>query len=103
MLSLVTQVTTDLFADDEIYTTGPLAKYVSSSFSSTATSIHYKSSDVLLLLIGLHLAANVFYLAVVKVNTITPMVSGYVKGRAVDSAGNEVVESIKKSHRHINL
>jgi len=101
MLCLIVQVTTGLFADDEIYTTGPLAKHVSSSFSSTATSIHYKSSDVLLFVIGLHTLANVFYLIFVKVNLIKPMLSGYVKGREVMSGDNNpsklVVESIVKA------
>jgi len=97
MLCLATQVTTGLFADDEIFTTGPLAKYVSSSFSETATSIHHSSSEVLLFVIALHLLANVFYLIIVKVNLIIPMVSGYVKGRTVRSGDNEVVESIVKA------
>ena len=76
LLCLSIQVGTGLYADDEIYTTGPLAGTVSSSISAEATRIHYLNSDILLALIAMHLVANLFYLLILKINLIAPMITG---------------------------
>lgn len=76
LLGLTIQVATGLFADDEIYVTGPLAGMVSSDASAWATQLHYQNSDILLGLILLHLLANAFYFFVLKINLIKPMISG---------------------------
>ena len=73
------QVGTGLFADDEIYTTGPLAKFVNSDLRSFATKIHSQNFDILVALIVLHLAAVMFYLVIRKNNLITPMITGFKK------------------------
>ena len=84
LLALATQVSTGLFADDEIYVTGPLAGTVSSDASSWATSIHYQNSDILLGLILLHLLANTFYYFILEINLVKPMIDGKKEVSSVD-------------------
>jgi cytochrome b len=77
MLAAVTvQATTGLFANDEIFTEGPLASRVSGDTSSLLTTIHRYNVYVLLALIGLHLAAILFYLLVKRENLIGAMFTG---------------------------
>ena len=73
---LAVQVATGLVADDEIATQGPLNRFVSSDKGLAATSWHRDYGQwIMLALIGLHLAAIVFYL-VRKTNLVLPMVIG---------------------------
>ena len=59
---LALQVATGLVADDEIATTGPLNKFVANTTASAATGWHQgRGQWILLALVGLHLAAIVFY------------------------------------------
>jgi cytochrome b len=84
LLSIAVQASTGLFANDEIMTEGPLASRVSADTSSFLTTVHRYNFYVLLTLIGLHLAAIVFYLAVKRENLIGAMFTGrkYVEGQA---------------------
>lgn len=76
---LCVQAGTGLFANDDILTEGPLAKTVSGATSSTLTGIHHLASNVLYVLIGLHLAAIVFY-ALKGERLVPAMVTGRKKG-----------------------
>ncbi len=76
LVSLVVQVTSGLFADDEIMTTGPLWKYVSNDVAATFTAIHEANALLLLTLICIHMGAILFYLVRKKENLIVPMFSG---------------------------
>lgn len=76
LLSLFVQAATGLFANDEIATEGPLAGYVASTVSDLLTTVHRYNFNVLLGLIGLHLAAVVFHLLVKRENLISAMVTG---------------------------
>ncbi len=58
---LAVQVGTGLFANDDVFTEGPLAKLVDKSTSDLMTYYHGLASNVLYALIGLHLAAVAFY------------------------------------------
>ena len=58
---LAAQVGTGLFANDDIFTEGPLAKLVDKSTSDMLTYYHGLLSNALYALIGLHLAAIAFY------------------------------------------
>ena len=59
---LVVQVATGLVADDEIATTGPLNKYVSSATSAIATGWHKNWGQwIILALAALHISAIAFY------------------------------------------
>ncbi|QNM83752.1 cytochrome b/b6 domain-containing protein [Sphingomonas sabuli] len=77
LLALIVQVVTGLFnVDEDGLIEGPLAKYVSLSTADWLHDVHEASFNVLLVLIGLHIAAIVFYLLVKKLNLVTPMISG---------------------------
>lgn len=71
------QACTGLFANnDDIGYTGFLYALISSDTSQLLTRLHHKIFDLLLVLIGLHLAAIAFYVHFKKDNILTPMVTG---------------------------
>jgi cytochrome b len=71
------QVATGLFSNDDITFFGPLYELVSKDVSNRLTGLHKLSSNLLLVLIGLHLAAIAFYTRVKKENLVQPMVRGW--------------------------
>lgn len=74
---LLAQVGSGLVADDEIASVGPLNRFVSSAVAGQATSWHADyGSNALLALIGLHIAAVVFYLVRKDTNLVGPMIDG---------------------------
>ena len=74
---LLAQVSTGLFADDEIAFTGPLNRFVKTSTGLAATWYHKAVGQWLLLaLVVLHIAAVVFYLAKKRENLVRPMLVG---------------------------
>jgi len=73
---LLVQAGTGLFANDDIFTEGPLAGKVSKSTSDWLTEIHELNSTLLLILIGVHVSAVLFYLLVKRENLIRPMFTG---------------------------
>lgn len=73
---LLFQGTTGLFANDEILSTGPLYGYVADETSDRLTGLHKKNFDLLLVLLGLHLAAVLFYLLWKRVDLVRPMFTG---------------------------
>lgn len=77
LLLLLIQAGVGLFANDDIFIEGPLYPWVSKATSDFLTKIHKLNSDVLLIAIGLHIAAALFYLLVKRENLIWPMVTGY--------------------------
>jgi len=75
MLSI--QVATGLVADDEIATTGPLNRYVSSGLALSATAWHKGPGIVLILtLVVLHIAAIVYYTRRKGHVLVRPMIGG---------------------------
>jgi cytochrome b len=78
LLALVSlQVGLGLFAtNDDTGYAGPFYALVSSSFGSFATKFHHKIFDVLAILIGLHVAAIVFYGHFKKDKLLKPMITG---------------------------
>lgn len=76
------QVGSGLFANDDIAFEGPLAHWISKSTSDVLTALHHRSQWVLLALIGLHVAAVLFYLARHRNDLITPMLTGDKRGLA---------------------
>lgn len=66
-----------LFASDEDgLMPGPLSGLVSDERSEAATELHEALFDWLLILIGLHVAAILFYLVVKRENLVGPMFTG---------------------------
>lgn len=76
LASLLVQAGTGLYANDDIFTEGPLAKTVSKATSDTLTWVHNVNSKVLFVLIAVHLLAVFGYLIVKHDNLIRPMITG---------------------------
>lgn len=73
---LLVQVGTGLVSDDEIATTGPLNRYVSSATGIAATAWHKGYGQWIVLgLVGLHVVAIIVYRLRGK-NLLTPMITG---------------------------
>ena len=74
---LAVQLATGLVADDEIANQGPLYRFVSGDTALLATSWHKTWGQWLLLgLVGLHIAAILFYLLKKHTNLVAPMLHG---------------------------
>ncbi len=76
LLLLAVQAGTGLFANDDIFTEGPLASLVSKGTSDSLTGLHHLIFNGLLAIIILHVGAVFFYLLVKRENLIRPMVTG---------------------------
>jgi cytochrome b len=77
MLTLVLGVAvTGLFANDELFNTGPLYGYLSDEASDRATTWHSRLMDGLWVLMALHVIAVLAWLIVGKSNLIGPMMTG---------------------------
>jgi cytochrome b len=74
---LAVQVATGLVADDEIATTGPLNRYVSSAFALSMTAWHKGPGIALIFaLVVLHIGAIVFYTRRKGHVLVRPMIGG---------------------------
>lgn len=76
LLLMLTLVSSGLCSSDSISVEGPLAKYLSESQISLATTLHHGLEWPLYVLIGLHIGAVFFYLMVKRDNLIKPMLTG---------------------------
>ena len=76
LAALLLQVSTGLFANDDIATQGPLYGWVSKATSDWLTEIHLFNKGVILFLITLHLSAVLFYLLIKHDNLIVSMITG---------------------------
>ncbi|MDO9237261.1 MAG: cytochrome b/b6 domain-containing protein [Aquabacterium sp.] len=74
---LAVQASSGLFSSDDIAFTGPLTGLVNEDLSLKLTSWHHQLANVLFILLGLHVAAIVFYGAVKKDKLLKPMVTGW--------------------------
>jgi cytochrome b len=73
---LLLQAGTGLFANDEIMSTGPFYGWIAPEVSNRITSLHRNSSDVLLVLVALHVAAIAWYVQVRREPIVVPMLTG---------------------------
>jgi len=74
---LFLQVGTGLISDDEIAAAGPLVRFASGEWVSTATHYHKEIGKLILLaLVALHLLAIVFYRIKKGENLVKPMLTG---------------------------
>ena len=76
LLTLLAQGITGLFANDEIFNTGPLYGYVSDSLSLTLTSWHRRLFDWILVAVVLHVGAVIAHRVFAGHDLIGPMFSG---------------------------
>jgi cytochrome b len=87
LLCVLAQAGTGLFANDDIINEGPLFKHVSKGLSDWLTTIHKYNFNVLLALIGVHVAAVLYYLIWKSENLVKPMFTGRKHLLAVCAAG----------------
>lgn len=73
---LLAQAATGLFANDEIMNAGPFYGWVDPGLSNRITRLHRLNSDLLLVLIGLHVAAVAWYVVVRRQPLLRAMVTG---------------------------
>jgi cytochrome b len=94
---LAVQVATGLVADDEIASSGPLVRFVSSATTSLATGWHKAQGKWLVIgLVGVHVLAVLYYVLVKRAQLVRPMISGDKRtGQAVapsrDDAGSRLL------------
>jgi cytochrome b len=76
LVALLAQGATGLFSNDDIANAGPFYGWVSSSLSNTLTAYHHRIFIALEVLIGVHIAAILYYLWARRENLIVPMWTG---------------------------
>jgi cytochrome b len=87
MLLLVAfQVSTGLFATDDIVWTGPYNPTVSSATARLLTSLHHRNFNLIWAAIALHVGAIVYYALVKKQNLVPAMLTGWKPAEAVPAA-----------------
>jgi cytochrome b len=77
---------TGLFANDDIAFEGPLYVLIDKDFSDRITKIHHWFEPVILILVGLHIAAIAFYVWVKKQPLVKPMMTGWKEVAEGESA-----------------
>lgn len=87
---LLAQATLGLFANDQVFSTGPLYGYVSAATSDRLTSLHKQLFDVIVAAIVVHVVAAVFYLLVRRENLILPMVTGRKPGESLPPGARDI-------------
>ena len=73
---LLVQAVTGLYANDEIMNAGPFYGWVDPGLSNRITGLHRLNSDLMLVLIGLHVAAVAWYVAVRRQPLLRAMITG---------------------------
>jgi cytochrome b len=76
LVALLMQASAGLFANDDIATEGPLARFISKNLSDAISSFHSRNAWFVVALASVHVAATLFYLIWFKENLIRPMIDG---------------------------
>ncbi len=74
---LLFQAVTGLFSNDDVSNEGPLAHWISKEISDILSGLHQEAFDILLVIVGLHIAAVLFYRFFKRDNLITPLITGF--------------------------
>lgn len=74
--ALLVQASAGLFANDDIATEGPLARFISKDLSDAISTFHSRNAWFVGALATVHIAATLFYLIWFKENLIRPMIDG---------------------------
>lgn len=78
IVSITFQAVTGLFIEsDDFFESAPLAGYVSDQMINQMGWWHHINAKIILVLVGLHICAILFYLLWKKENLITPMITGW--------------------------
>jgi len=91
LLLVAIQVSTGLFATDDIAYTGPFNPKVSSGTASLLTSIHHINFNLIWAAIALHVGAITYYAFVKRQNLVPAMLHGWKPAEAVPA--NEAITS----------
>jgi cytochrome b len=83
---LTVQVTSGLFANDDIAFVGPLFELIDKSLSDRLSGIHHLLSNVLIALVVLHVGAVIFHGRVKKDDLVKPMLTGWKEGATGEPA-----------------
>lgn len=84
LTTLLVQAGSGLFANDDIATEGPLYGWVSKRVSDWITDAHEFNAGIMVVLIGLHVAAVLFHLIYKRDNLLVPMITGDKQCGAAD-------------------
>lgn len=76
LVLLLVQAISGLFAADEVDTKGPLHDRVSEAVGNFFTNVHDTNITILYVLVGIHIAANLWYWWARRQNLIKPMITG---------------------------
>jgi len=76
LLILLVQTGTGLFANDDIFIEGPLFSWVAKETSDWLTTIHKWNFELLLVLVGVHVAAVLYYAVALRENLVKAMFTG---------------------------
>ena len=85
LLAVAVQVCTGLFATDDIFNEGPLHRYASAEFASSATWVHHRLHWLILGAVGIHLAAHAVYGLALRDPTPLAMITGRKAVQAPDT------------------
>ena len=86
LLSITFQALTGLFIEsDDYFESAPLAGYISDAAVKQLSGWHNLNAKILLVLVGLHLCAILFYWLWKKENLVKPMLTGWKWVRAGQS------------------
>ncbi len=78
LASIAFQAVSGLFIEsDDYFESAPLAKHLSEEMVNQVTGWHRLNAKILLVLVGLHLSAILFYWLWKKENLTTPMITGW--------------------------
>ncbi|PKO46264.1 MAG: cytochrome B [Betaproteobacteria bacterium HGW-Betaproteobacteria-4] len=83
---LTVQVTSGLFANDDIAFVGPLFDLIDKSLSDRLSGIHHLLSNVLIGFVVLHVGAVIFHGRVKKDDLVKPMLTGWKEGATGEPA-----------------
>lgn len=98
LLLVLAQIVVGLFANDDILFDGPLAYLVSKETSDLLTGLHEDLFHLLLILVGLHVAAVIWHKLVKGDNLLATMITGYkplpLNTQAEDARGGGLVRAV---------
>jgi len=83
LASVGLQAFTGLFTSDDVVWSGPYNSAVSSALADKMGAIHHENYEILLVLVGLHIAAIIFYAVWKRQRRVPPMVTGYKDAKLV--------------------
>ena len=97
VFSIIVQVSSGLFCDDDVMFSGVFSDLISDDLTSVANQIHTVNSKILLLLISAHLIAICWYTLFKKQNLVTPMIIGYSSEIKMNNEVRQVNEHPKRA------